>query len=121
MKVLFIILISLALLFLLLRMLGFFKLQSKQSDLKEKSNVPYAKDTESIDIEDDQYLDSSFPLPFEESDVWIITGEKVNLQETTINSLKKAFAAKRYSIQYYDKVFGNVTREALAYNFPGIT
>ena len=121
MKVLLVILVSLALLFLLFRMLGLFKPQSKQSELKEKRNVSYYKDTEDVDIEDDQYIDSSFPLPFNKGDVWIITGEKVNLKETTINSLKKAFAAKRYSIQYYDKVFGNVTREALAYNFPGIT
>lgn len=141
MKVLLIVLASLAGLFLLLRLIGLILVKTGKArprsktrqkprfdhkqfikdDPNEQLFVPSTKDLEGIEVVANQYpVDEPFPLPFEEGVVWIITGEKIGLKGTTVSIIKKALSAKGYSIQYYDKVLGNVTPEALAYNFPGI-
>lgn len=141
MKVLLIVLASLAGLFLLFRLIGFILVKTGKARPRSKTRpiprfdhkqfinnkpkeqvfVPSTEDIEKVEVETNQYpVDAPFPLPFEEGDVWVITGEKIGLKGTTVSTIKKALSSKGYSIQYYDKVFGNVTPEALAYNFPGI-
>ena len=129
MKLLLIVIASLAGLFLLLRLVGIFhrrtrkvKLHSELDKLPHKQDfVPSTEDIKGVEIKASHYLvEEPFPLPFEEDDVWIITGKEIGLKGTTVSKIRKALSAKGYSIQYYEKVFGNVTPEALAYNFPGI-
>ena len=125
MKLLLIVLASIAGLFLFFRLLRVIhnrKVKDLHPSPQDQCFVPSTHDLEGVEVVVNQYpVHEPFPLPFDSSDVWIITGANIGLKGTTVSTLKKALSVKGYSVQYYDKVLGNVTPEALAYNFPGIS
>lgn len=137
MKVLLIVITSLVGLCLLLRLVGVFRRKTRRmehhnlpssglkkgdkDELQKQDFVPSTEDVKGVEVEASHYLvEEPFPLPFDKYAVWVITGKEIGLKGTTVSKIKQALSVKGYSIQYYDKVFGNVTPEALAYNFPGI-
>ena len=61
-----------------------------------------------------------FPLSVDKKDVWILTPDSYNLPFSEISFLGKAISEKGYRLQCYETIFGNISAEALAYNFPGV-
>ncbi len=61
-----------------------------------------------------------FPLSVNKKDVWVLTPESYSLPLSEISFLKRVLSEKGYRLQCYETIFGNISAEALAYNFPGV-
>lgn len=61
-----------------------------------------------------------FPLSTDKRDVWVLTPDSYSLSQSDISFLRKALSEKGYRLKCYETVFGDISAEALAYNFPGV-
>jgi len=96
----------------------------KKDDQKEeiKQDLPPTQeevDAVKVDISE-HTVKAHIPLLPREEDVWIVCGKGIGLRGATVSKIRSGLRRKGYDIQYYDKVFGGITKEALEYNFPDL-
>lgn len=96
------------------------KISSRDDVVKEQS-APTQEEVDAVKVETTLYtVKAPIPFLFRDDDVWVVCGKGVGLRGETVGKIRSGLSWKGYDIQYYDKVFGGITKEALEYNFPDL-
>ena len=94
---------------------------SSRDDVVKEESAPTQEEVDAVEVETTLHTVKA-PIPFlpRKEDVWVVCGKGIGLRGETVGKIRSGLSRKGYDIQYYDKVFGGITKEALEYNFPDL-
>lgn len=99
----------------------FHKKKADQKEVIKENLPPTQEEVDAVEVYTTSHtVKSLIPLLPREEDVWVVCGKGIGLRGETVGKIRSGLLRKGYDIQYYDKVFGGITKEALDYNFPDL-
>lgn len=94
---------------------------SSRDDVVKEPSAPTQEEVDAVEVETTLHtVKAPIPFLFREEDVWVVCGKGIGLRGETVGKIRSGLRRKGYDIQYYDKVFGGITKEMLEYNFPDL-
>lgn len=99
----------------------FYKGDADQKEAIRENLPPTKEEVDAIEVDTTSYaVKALIPLLPREEDVWVVCGKGIGLRRETVGKIRSGLLRKGYDLQFYEKVFSGITKEALEYNFPDL-